>query len=168
MGGRVKTFPEIWVDNSYCFLQGWSFHHRLSSWTSMTSFLWIHVDYSWWFPCPSCAQKWFPGLILSPSWGFSEADWPVFPWILELLKYEFCSLYQKTVHQYQNHKNNNLTNFYKTKLTIRTFFCRAPSHFLSSWTMNYGHRLRAVSHPNYLISSWLLMTASVTELENTL
>lgn len=34
--------------------------------------------------------------------------------------------------------------------------------------MNYGYRLRVLSHPNYLISSWLLMTASVTELENIL
>lgn len=34
--------------------------------------------------------------------------------------------------------------------------------------MNYRYKLRVLSHPNYLISSQLVMTASVTELENIL
>lgn len=59
-------------------------------------------------------------------------------------------------------------NFCKTKLIIKTVFDRAPSGFLLWWRMNYGYRLRVLSHPNYLISSRLLMTASVTELENIL
>lgn len=76
-------------------LPGQLFHHRrLSGWSSMSLFWWIHADYSWWFSCPYCAWMLFPGLVApSPSqrsmWlAYSSLDHPSSPF----WRQEWCLL----------------------------------------------------------------------------